>query len=482
MNSTIMNNFVTIIKSNYNKVIVEKHNFAYKKTLHNILFINDIKQEISLGNISKNNYKSPKEFSKKILSNPKYYNKLQQILLNELITDTDLSNLFNTMTSFAPINKKTPTAHNNYTTIVSPVLNSKSQLTSYNEGMALFLEYINTCTFMSYDVFDNIDTKYTDLKQYTGNYNIKNIYMLSNNNQTNINPNVLPFLSKIAQITIDSLSQLLKINPEKEFDIIFYANNSKKQFPEIKNTPITETNTNSGDTIKKIGDLPRSMIRLYRSEEIIKVLIHEIIHATNFDSKFRDTINHHFKVFNLNMSSNELLISETLVETLAEFINCALYSIIHNQNLDDILKKEIDHGFRQTAKILNHFNFDSLDDFLLNDNNKIIKQKTAVFEYHILKSVLLYKFDEFISMITNKNNINAIIKFAENTMKNDENYINKINQYMHNINQDKSFRMSITEIYTLENIPQMMYGGSMDYYSKYLQYRKEYLELKKLIL
>jgi len=291
-------------------------------------------------------------------------------------------------------------------------------------------------------------------------------------------------------ITIYSLNDLFKKKENNNIDILIYGSCAEKLFPKNNNHAIDENYVNSGDTTFS-PIFNNFFIRLYRSEELIKVLIHEIIHTTGYDMISGSAPQHDFKVFNTKTNSNRLLLNETITETLAEFINCVLYSIIHNQEFNETLETEIHFGLIQTVKILNYFGFNSIDDFIKkyqNDKRKIL-QHTSVFEYHILKTILLYKFDEFIKIIKNKGTSSNIMKLIVNTMNLDMNYKNKIDNIFKNLNElDKmtreTFRMTKIEIYNVNNIPtknNMNGGNYIDYKKKYYKYKNKYFDIKLLL-
>lgn len=213
---------------------------------------------------------------------------------------------------------------------------------------------------------------------------------------------------------------------------------------------------------------------------MIKVLIHEIIHAAGFDKIFGniDQTKYHFKV------NTPLLFQEIIAETLAEYINCVFYSKIYNQDFKQILNKELDFGFLETAKILNHFKFTNMDDFIKNDNDtREICQKTAVLEYHILKTALLYNFDKFMTIIKKHGNASDIFDLIIQTLQSPL-YQNRINLIIKNLaSYDRellgTFKMSIINIERNHSVTQ---SGGAFYKNKYYKYKHKYLNYKKNFL
>jgi hypothetical protein len=204
----------------------------------------------------------------------------------------------------------------------------------------------------------------------------------------------------------------------------------KKICPSINDTMKNE-HVNSGSTLiyydKSYGD---PLIKMYREEELVKVFLHEVIHACNFEKLFEDYPNHTFKV-----TREQLLFTETITECFARIVNIILYSHIYKKKFDEILNDEIQFGLIQTAKILNNFGFKSVKDFLDIDKNDMrkIKQETSVFEYYILTPILLMKINEFLLIIENKGTISEVVSLIMNTF-NDIEYQNKVNNIINKIN------------------------------------------------
>lgn len=70
-------------------------------------------------------------------------------------------------------------------------------------------------------------------------------------------------------------------NNQKPLVIWIYPSDYKKQLP--KNKVITPDDINSGSTTTYIGTNENGIIYIWRKEEILKVLLHELIHSFNMD-------------------------------------------------------------------------------------------------------------------------------------------------------------------------------------------------------
>ncbi len=300
--------------------------------------------------------------------------------------------------------------------------------------------------FLSLENISGIPDEYNDIIKYTIDNNIiDKIYLLSHKDKSFLNDKQIEFLVGIIDKTIKWINDTFGVINNHTFNLIFMGSTAKKYFP-ARGQPLTEDNINSADsTFYGTGDIN---IRIYRKEELVKVLIHETIHFTGaektVDWNNKSKINN---IFNVDCPKNKLLLTEAIVEALATYINCSIYADIHHENLQRLIDNEIKFGLLQTAKILNHFGFTSVDDFLNKNNNKKIIQKTSAFEYHILKTILLMNFNKFIDLIKKKESLDELIINEFNN----KDYQKKVNKYISEIdtlpeNIKKTFRMTMTEI------------------------------------
>ena len=166
-------------------------------------------------------------------------------------------------------------------------------------------------------------------------------------------------------------------------------------------------------------------ITLYRKEEILKVLVHELIHYFNIDKINRDINCYECKKkFNIN-NNTTIILNEGFVETWANLLNL-LYILFENEifnynilnvptnknkiteyknifkKFENILKIEQIFALQQTAKILLNYNFDDYEEFLNNKHKiKSLKQGSSIFSYYIAKSIFLYNIDKFLKLYFN---------------------------------------------------------------------------------
>lgn len=326
------------------------------------------------------------------------------------------------------------------------IKNKKIKRNSVQRGIACeqqFGEINKICLgkskFLSINNVKGIPNNYNDMIVYTIDNNVNKIYMISNGEEGFLNDSQIEFLVGIINKTINYIYDTFGVKNNSNFNLILLGSLSKKYFPE-KGQELTEDNINSADTtLYGTGDIT---LRIQRKEELIKVLIHEVIHFTGVEQGIRGIDN----MFNVDSTGNKILLNEAVVETLATYINCIIYSEMYKKDLGELINMEINFGMLQTAKILDHFGFVSVQDFLESKDKKII-QKTAAFEYHILKTLLLMNYDEFVEIIKRNESLEGLIMSEFKNKK----YQEKIDKYIGEIgllskNIRKTFRMTMIEI------------------------------------
>lgn len=197
---------------------------------------------------------------------------------------------------------------------------------------------------------------------------------------------------------------------KNNYPLSFYIwlSNSKKSLPK-KGTTLCPKHINSGSTlvyhhdIKKNGD-----ISIWRKEEILKVLIHEMLHSLKYDYyAINDNLDRIVrKEYNVNKNINT---NESYTETLATILNCMYYTIENNKDYIyflALLKNEQRHSLSQVNKLLRYYGYNNYKELLRENSDKEFKQDTSVFSYYVLKAIAL----------------NNVIKFIKFSMKNNLRY------------------------------------------------------------
>lgn len=289
--------------------------------------------------------------------------------------------------------------------------------------------------FMSHNNVKGIPDNYVDMIKYTvDNEFIKNIYVISHGEKSFIDVREIQFVISIVKKTILFCREEFDIKINGKFNLILLGSNAKKFFPN-KGSELTEDNINSAD-VTFLGS--SITIRIQRKEEMIKVLIHEVIHFTGIEKKVKSIKNK----YNVN---RKLLFNESVVEFLATYINCYIFSNLYEKDIAELLNLEINFGLLQTAKILDHFGISCINDFLIGTTK--ILQRTAAFEYHILKTILLINWKESMDILKKTGDFEELIYKGFL----DRGYQKKVDFFIKDIcnlkdNMKKTFRMTIVDI------------------------------------
>lgn len=205
--------------------------------------------------------------------------------------------------------------------------------------------------------------------------------------------------------------------------IYIYFTKLKKEVPKSNFYTLNQNNVNTAFTYSCPKD---SEIVIYRSEEWLKVLIHETFHSFGLD--FSDEINLTKKcneeILNLFPVKSEVSSFEAYTEFFAETINAAFSSFYINKDKYDfysflstfetLLYFERMYSFFQLVKVLNFMGL-RYSDLYSSSNRSILlretmyKEKTNVLSYYIIKTILLNNYGDFL-VWCDKNN-NSLLQF-----------------------------------------------------------------------
>jgi hypothetical protein len=339
--------------------------------------------------------------------------------------------------------------YNNIKSIIKKINIISDNLEIKNYKGKISLELLNN-NFTSSPIKNYI------LNNLKNNYQIKNendiiIYSTKKtiNNKSKI-PNVILHMFKIIKL----LKILFKRNNLNNSQTIYYfETNKKKILPANSNKKIGPNECNSGLTYIQNNNHKNGNIVLYRKEEILKVLIHELIHSNMIDHKIIYSTDN--KVFSNNFCVDyNILLNEAFTETFATIINIFYIHIINNLKislLNEMFINELCYSNYICSKIMNYYDIKSILDVIKPKDKKCntyFPQNTNVFSYYILKNILLHNIEDFNNILIN-NTIDY--KINEPGIK------DLINLIMFNIKKfdniiitfkikDKSLRMCLYEI------------------------------------
>lgn len=251
---------------------------------------------------------------------------------------------------------------------------------------------------------------------------LKYSYDISNKNNriiyfTSKKISKIPLIIKHMMIIINMLKILFNRTDSQK--VIYFETLEKKKFPKKDNLAFGPNEVNSGLTfldLHKNGE-----IILYRKEELLKVLIHELIHSNLIDEKiiFSKKIKDFSNIFCVNY---RILLNEAFTESFATIINLFYIHIQikgNKKDLNSMFQNEMKYSDYISSKIMNYYNIDKISNIIKNNDNctSFFPQKTNVFAYYILKNILLSKHLLF---------GNIINKYNDNYKINDEKCINEI--------------------------------------------------------
>lgn len=232
----------------------------------------------------------------------------------------------------------------------------------------------------------------------------------------------------IADIFICTKRHHIKQTKQIDIDLIIIHNNCNKNFV---NNQLNANNINSGSCIAF------DSIVIWRTEEILKVLIHELIHffMLDFGNCAGSDIDFSKKLFGV---SNDVL-NESFTDSFAIIIHTlfvAYYS--NNNNKLDLFNQEINFVLFQAAKIINTYNVDIANQSTFRN----IKQSTSAFSYYIVKAALLCNFvnlcnfvDDF--LFHSHYDISKFILFVMQSMNSDS-FVQAISHYLSIVNNKQT--------------------------------------------
>lgn len=243
-----------------------------------------------------------------------------------------------------------------------------------------------------------------------------NIMILYKNNINDI----LRYINVLKRCVI--ITKIEKIN--KNFNIFIVKCPNKRTLPSNIIDYITPDNINGGFT-----SLNTTNIFILREEEFPKVILHEILHHSQYhiDNWGSYNINKLKKHFNIDKRT-VLIPNEAIIETIATIYHLSFISSEYNIPYDKLLKKEIKYSIKQSNKIL-----DRQEKQLLNNIDNWY-ENTNAYCYIIFKTILLIK-------LTDLNKIKDT-KYLTNILIDNKNIIPRIKIK----NTDKSLRiMSLSD-------------------------------------
>jgi len=231
----------------------------------------------------------------------------------------------------------------------------------------------------------------------------------------------------------------------KDINLEIWLSNKKKNLPpkrELKYLGSKEVNSGC-NTFNGI----ENRVSVWRKEELPKVLVHELVHSLGLEKyngykEVEDYIYSHFDV----KRNNRFNLFENYVELIANILNICL-TMIENDKADlktfnRLINLECQHCLFQVGKILNYYGYKDFGDFYKKDGileeNKTDRylQKSNIFSYFVMRSMVIFNINDFIRLCIDKNKRNFLkqdfeckefLKIMDKTLKEPsfENIINR---------------------------------------------------------
>lgn len=219
--------------------------------------------------------------------------------------------------------------------------------------------------------------------------------------------------------------------------IYYFPTPYKKMMPKFKQ-PLEAKHINSGFTFAG------KFTVIFRQEEALKVLVHEMLHYYKIDAPYAiyNVPPELFFNYAKLKKNKDLLIDEVFAETYAIILNAMFVATEKTKDFEQLLEQEREFGIKQSGKILSFFGFQNIDQFIkhcCNDhttcnnssstncawlsepsqNNRPILEviTSAVVEYYFLRSALLFKLPWAMQAISNPNEIMNILTEAVNNLE-----------------------------------------------------------------
>jgi len=200
----------------------------------------------------------------------------------------------------------------------------------------------------------------------------------------------------------------------RKMNVFIYWTDLKKKLPNVGGM-IEQLHANTAFTTscRDTTDL-----NIYRSEEWFKVFVHETFHNMGLDFSGypqEDAVSHILKLFPVKSNVN---LFETYCETWAETLNVCFLVFESTRNKSDIenmikkMEKIMDYerifSMFQCMKVLHFYGLDYHDLYKKTNTCHLArihkyKESTNVLSYYILKSLLIYYIDDFLSWCQENN-------------------------------------------------------------------------------
>lgn len=332
--------------------------------------------------------------------------------------------------------------------------------------------------------------------------------------------NIIKIFSTFSKHILDNhknKKQIIKsrLRGRKTFPIYIFPNNIKRNLVDNKfahsHLDIYKKTNQAFTTSGMTGDY----MVITKKEELIKLLLHEMIHFYKLDGTIGKT-NNYLDDLRESMpftddNSEEECIAELLSNIYNSIFVCIIKSLDKKLNrleqtvlLDNIIRDEQKYSYYVIAKILHYFNINPINIFnnIGIQGGKKVELVSPINLYHIFKSIIYTDID----ILLKNNQCNDIFDISNIVYRDIRDvdskiivtFINNVEECQKKIYFDGNLNISyilydidisninkndqrITSIFDIQNGGGEENYGKKNYYLKYLKYKSKYLNEKNLI-
>lgn len=307
--------------------------------------------------------------------------------------------------------------------------------------------------FISSNVMADINKRmryvYTIKYKFEGR-NVKLVIVLSKRDS-----NKIRFIFTIVNLIQYILNRIIK--SDKDINLYMIDSKMKKVKPK-DGSSLTSDNVNTGVTFFYYFADHRD-VYIFRNEEMIKVLIHELVHFYDLDKKsiqpdLESSLNQMF-----NLQGKSINVNESFTDTYACILNilvyCALKARIYQKNIkwyasecNRTFKREHKHILSQSVNVLKYNGYTIKEDRIV--PTREISETTSVTSYYVLKAIMFSNIKVFLKYLDEHHyKLENEFKYIELIKNNVILYIDQIRHLFVSSTKD-SLRMTIIDISNFE--------------------------------
>tara|TARA_B100001093_G_C26736769_1_gene974796 strand:- start:474 stop:1307 length:834 start_codon:yes stop_codon:yes gene_type:complete len=191
-----------------------------------------------------------------------------------------------------------------------------------------------------------------------------------------------------------------KKDPDRKVEVIVYLNKQKKKL----NHEIDTIGTDQVNSGVCFFQQQLSRVVIFRREDIMKTLIHELIHAYNLDCKHREE--------SFDFLEKKVLVNEAYVEFNARVSEAVVYADENELDLIELLDQQVNHAVKVARRVIGFFGYTSLES-LINSSDFKFKETSNVFAYYVLTAALLVDIPKYSTMVCEDIDFNeALVKLV----------------------------------------------------------------------